>query len=214
MLKTLLPLSPMRKLFVTGIGTDVGKTIVSAILVEALKADYWKPIQAGFDNGTDTQLVKQLISNNITTFFQETYLLKTPASPHQAASNDGVEIELNKLILPNGSNKNLIIEGAGGLLVPLNNNDYVVDLITHFDCEVVLVSRNYLGSINHTLLSIEALKSRGLKIAGIVFNGERNKSTEEIILKKHDFPFVEYINQEEILTKEIISAYSLKLNKI
>jgi dethiobiotin synthetase len=99
-------------------------------------------------------------------------------------------------------------------LVPLNDNDYVLDLIKHFDCEVVLVSRNYLGSINHTLLSIEALKSRGIKIAGIIFNGERNKSTEEIILKKHDFPFVGYVNQEENFTKEIISSYSLQFNKI
>jgi len=204
----------MRKLFVTGIGTDVGKTIVSAILVEALKADYWKPIQAGYDNGTDTQLVKQLISNNTSTLFQETYLLKTPASPHIAAANDGVEIELNKLVIPKSVNNNLIIEGAGGLLVPLNANDYVVDLIKHFNCEVVLVSRNYLGSINHTLLSMEALKSRGCKIAGIIFNGERNKSTEEIILKKHSFPFVGYINQEENFTKEIISSYSLQFNKI
>lgn len=204
----------MRKLFVTGIGTDVGKTIVSAILVEALKADYFKPIQAGYDNGTDTQLVKQLISNNTSTLFQEAYLLKTAASPHLAAANDGVEIELNKLVLPKSSNNNLIIEGAGGLLVPLNDKDYVIDLIKHFDCEVVLVSQNYLGSINHTLLSIEALKSRGCKIAGIVFNGDRNKSTEEIILKKHNFPFVGYINQEETFTKEIISTYSLQFNKI
>ncbi len=204
----------MRKLFVTGIGTDVGKTIVSAVLVEALKADYWKPIQAGYDNGTDTQFVKQLISNTTTTFFQETYLLKTPASPHLAALNDGVEIELNKLILPKSSNKDLIIEGAGGLLVPLNDNNYVIDLIKHFDCEVILVSRNYLGSINHTLLSIEALKSRGIKIAGIVFNGERNQSTEEIILKKYNLQFVAYINQEENFTKEVISAYSLQFNKI
>lgn len=204
----------MRKLFVTGIGTDVGKTIVSAILVEALKADYWKPIQAGYESGTDTQLVKQLISNNTSTLFQEAHLLKTPASPHLAAANDGVEIVLNKLVIPASVNNNIIIEGAGGLLVPLNANDYVIDLINHFNCEVVLVSRNYLGSINHTLLSIEALKSRGCKIAGIVFNGERNKSTEEIILKKHDFPFVGYINQEENFTKEIISSYSLQFNKI
>jgi len=204
----------MRKLFVTGIGTDVGKTIVSAILVEALKADYWKPIQAGYESGTDTQLVKQLISNNTSNLFQETYLLKTPASPHLAASNDGIEIELNKLVIPTSVNNNLIIEGAGGLLVPLNDNDYVVDLIKHFDCEVVLVSQNYLGSINHTLLSLEALKSRGCKIAGIIFNGERNKSTEEIILKKHSFPFVGYINQEENFSKEIISSYSLQFNKI
>lgn len=198
----------MRKLFVTGIGTDVGKTIVSAILVEALKADYWKPIQAGYENGTDTQLVKQLISNTNSTLFPEAYLLKTPASPHLAAANDGVNIELSKLVIPASVNNNIIIEGAGGLMVPLNNNDYVIDLINHFDCEVVLVSRNYLGSINHTLLSIEAIKKRGCKIAGIIFNGERNKSTEEIILQKHHFPFVAYINEEKILSKEIISNYT------
>lgn len=204
----------MRKLFVTGIGTDVGKTIVSAILVEALKADYWKPIQAGYENGTDTQLVKQLISNITTKLFNETYLLKTPASPHLAATNDGIKIELSNLILPESSNDTLIVEGAGGLLVPLNDTDYVVDLINHFNSEVVLVSRNYLGSINHTLLSIEVLKSRGCKIAGIVFNGERNQSTEEIILKKHDFPFIGYINKEENFTKELITNYSSQFKNI
>ena len=140
----------MRKLFVTGIGTDVGKTIVSAILVEALKADYWKPIQAGYESGTDTQLVKQLISNNTSTLFQETYLLKTPSSPHLAASIDGIEIELNKLVIPTIVNNNLIIEGAGGLLVPLNNNDYVVDFI--FDIietlkEPFLNNYNFLKSL-------------------------------------------------------------------
>jgi len=203
----------MRKLFVSGIGTDVGKTVVSAILVEALKADYWKPIQAGYEDGTDTQLVKQLISNNTSYLFKESYLLKTPASPHLAAKLDGIEINLNNLCLPQSANSTLIIEGAGGLLVPLNDTDYVVDLINHFDCEVVLVSQNYLGSINHTLLSIEALINRGCKIAGIIFNGVRNQSTEEIILKKHNFNFVGYVNKEEF-TKDSIAKYSSQFKNL
>lgn len=198
----------MRKIFVTGIGTDIGKTIISSMLVEALKADYWKPIQAGFKDGTDTELVKNLISNSVSKFFNETYLLKESCSPHAAAEIDEIKIKLEDFKLPISINSVLIIEGAGGLLVPINDESYVIDMIPVFGCEVLIVSKNYLGSINHTLLTLEELKRRNCKIAGIVFNGEPNKSTESIILKKYSFPFVAHIKQEKYFTKELIKEYS------
>ena len=156
------------KLFITGISTDVGKTITSAIVVEALQADYWKPIQAGDLDNSDSRKVKDLISNSETQIFENSYQLNTPASPHYAAQIDNVEIKLDKIIEPKTEN-NLVIEGAGGLFVPLNNNDCVIDLIKP-DYEVIVVSRHYLGSINHTLLTIEALKSRNITKDGINVN--------------------------------------------
>jgi len=197
----------MRKISVTGIGTDVGKTIIAAMLVEALKADYWKPIQAGYQEGTDTELVKRLVTNTTSHFFKESYLLKEPCSPHAAAELEGITIELEKLKLPQ-STTTLVIEGAGGVLVPINDTDYVADMIQLFDCEVLLVSKNYLGSINHTLLTLEELKRRNCNLTGIVFNGEPNPSSEKIILKKHSFPFVAHVKHEPIITKEIIANYS------
>ncbi len=169
-----------KKLFVTGIGTDVGKTIVSAVLTEHLKADYWKPVQAGDLQNSDTMKVKSLISNKISVFHDEAYRLTQPFSPHKAADLDQITIDLNKINLPQTSN-NLIIEGAGGLMVPLNNNQMVVDLISKFDIEVVLVSQNYLGSINHTLLSLHLLKTFNINIKALVFNGKTDQYSEDVI---------------------------------
>lgn len=172
-----------RRIFVTGIGTEIGKTFCSAIVVEALKADYWKPVQAGELDDLDSLWVRDFISNSTSVFHKERYLLSEPMSPHAAARIDGISIQLDDFKIPSTQN-NLVIEGAGGLMVPLNDTgDMVVDLIEKVADEVILVSMNYLGSINHTLLSVELLKSRGLKIAGILFNGESNLETEEIILK-------------------------------
>lgn len=170
------------KLFITGIGTDVGKTIASAIITEALEADYWKPIQAGDLENCDTQKVKKYISNAKTKFHKNAYALQTPASPHLAAQLDGIKIYLEKIVEPQTKN-HLVIEGAGGIFVPLSETNCVIDLIQN-DYKVVVVSRHYLGSINHTLLTIEALKNKSIPIAGIIFSGDINQSTEEIILKK------------------------------
>ena len=153
----------MKRFFVTGIGTDVGKTIASAILVEALRADYWKPIQAGNLSNTDTLKVRSLISNLISVIHPETYRFSKALSPHAAAQADKVKIKTEKIIVPKTTNI-LVIEGAGGLMVPLNDKSLVIDLIEKFKAEVILVSNNYLGSINHTLLSVEALKSRNIAI--------------------------------------------------
>jgi dethiobiotin synthetase len=204
----------MRKIFVTGIGTDIGKTVISAILTEALQADYWKPIQAGFEDGTDKQRVKNWISNSKSQFHEEQFLLKEPMSPHAAAELDNISIQLSDFNLPSCSNSNLIIEGAGGLLVPINNTHVVADLIEHLEAEVILVSRNYLGSINHTLLTLNELIRRKLKISGIIFNGEKNEATESIILSKYHFPFVGRVNFHEEINKNVILEYSAQFKSI
>ena len=194
------------KLFITGISTDVGKTIASSILVEALEADYWKPIQAGDLDNSDSHKIESYISNNKTVIHKNSYLLNTPASPHLAAKLDGITIDLNQIKEPATEN-HLIIEGAGGLFVPLNDTDCVIDLIKP-DYKVVVVSRHYLGSINHTLLTIEALQNRKINIAGIIFNGNENKSTEEIILSKTGIKSLGRINEEPYFDKNVILEYA------
>lgn len=172
----------MKKQFiVAGIGTEIGKTFISSVLVEALQADYWKPIQSGGLDFSDTDTVKSLVSVSNNTFFPEAYRLNEPLSPHAAAALDGITIELSKIQLP-VTERNLIVELAGGLMVPLNDNDLVIDMVQQLNLPVILVSKNYLGSINHTLLSIEALKTRNIPVEGIIFNGISNASTEHFIL--------------------------------
>lgn len=194
------------KLFITGIGTDVGKTIASAIITEALEADYWKPIQAGDVETSDSHKIKQYISNTKTQVFPNSYLLNTPASPHLAAELDGVVIGLEKIQEPVTQN-HLVIEGAGGLFVPLNDTDTIADLI-RTDYKVIVVSRHYLGSINHTLLTIEALKQRNIDIAGIVFNGNELPSTEDIILKKTGLTMIGRIENEPYFDENVVSYYA------
>jgi dethiobiotin synthetase len=170
-----------KPLFVTGIGTGIGKTLVAAVLVEKLQADYWKPIQSGDLDASDTLKVQGLVSNPKTIFHPETYCLTQAYSPHKSAELDGIVIDENKILLPQ-TNNTLVIEGAGGLMVPLNDHFLMVNLISQLNAEVILVSQNYLGSINHTLLSVELLKQRGIPVKGIIFNGESNASSEEYIL--------------------------------
>jgi len=198
------------RLFVTGISTEVGKTIASSILVEALKADYWKPIQAGELDNSDTIKVQNLISNTVSKFHKEAYRLNTPISPHAAAEKDNIEISLSNINIPK-TNNHLIIEGAGGLLVPLNNSDCIIDIIPNLDAEVVIVSRHYLGSINHTLLSIKALTEQNIPIKGIIFSGNENKDTESIILKMSGLKLLFRINEEVKFDKEIIKKYAQKI---
>jgi len=166
------------KLFITGIGTDVGKTIASSIITQALEADYWKPIQAGDLDNSDSHKIKLNVENRNTKIHPNAYALKTPASPHLAASIDGITIDLTKVIEPTTEN-HLVIEGAGGVLVPLNNTDCVVDLIKA-DYKVIVVSRHYLGSINHTLLTFEALKYRDIAVSGIVFQEMKTRHQKQL----------------------------------
>lgn len=169
-----------KPLFVTGIGTGIGKTIVSAVLVESLQADYWKPVQSGDLDNSDTLYVQSLVSNTNTVFHPEAYRLTQPFSPHKSAALDGIEIDPSTIIAPQTENT-LIIEGAGGLMVPLNRTFLMIDLIQQLDAEVILVVKHYLGSINHTLLSLEALRSRNIPVKALIFNGEPNESSEEVI---------------------------------
>ncbi|WP_297888667.1 dethiobiotin synthase [uncultured Capnocytophaga sp.] len=197
--------------FVVGISTEVGKTIVSAILTEAFQADYWKPIQSGDLENSDTDKVKRLISSTHTVFHLNSYGLHTPASPHLSAQLDGVRIELSKIVRPE-TNNTLVIEAAGGLYVPLNEKDMMLDLIHPTD-KVILVSRHYLGSINHTLLTYETLKNRGLNIHSIVFSGTPTPSTEEVILRHTNLPVLLHIDEEPYFDKQIILKYATKVNK-
>ena len=201
------------RLFVTGIGTEVGKTVVSAILTEALQADYWKPVQAGDLDYSDTHKVKDMVSNSKSVFHDESFALNHPMSPHAAAERDGVEIRLGEFKIPETEN-HMIIEGAGGLMVPLNSKDCIIDLIEDLGVEVVLVSRNYLGSINHTLLSVEALVSRGITIKGVIFNDEENVDTESVILKMTGLKCLGRVEMEEDLTQEVISNYASKFKEV
>ncbi|MCW4470306.1 dethiobiotin synthase [Flavobacterium sp. MFBS3-15] len=194
------------KLFITGIGTDVGKTIASAIITEALQADYWKPVQAGDIKDSDSHKIERYISNSKTRIFQNSYVLNTPASPHLAAEIDGISIDIKEIKEPKTGN-HLIIEGAGGVLVPLNGNDVVADLIKR-DYKVILVSRHYLGSINHTLMTIEVLKSRGVIVEGVIFNGNENTSTQSIILQKTGIKMLGRIDDEPYFDKNVILDYA------
>lgn len=196
-----------KTIIVAGIGTDVGKTVVAAILTEALQADYWKPIQSGSPDHTDTDAVRSLVTNPISVFHKEAYRFSQPLSPHAAAAIDEVEIDLLKLDLPVTTNT-LVVELAGGVMVPLNASALNIDLLLKWNAPVVLVSQHYLGSINHTLLTVEALKHKKIEIAGIIFNGKTNSATENFILQYTGLPCLARINQEEQLTKETICKYA------
>jgi len=286
----------MKRYFVTGIGTEVGKTIASAIITQALKADYWKPVQAGELDNSDRMKAEALIDNDRSKFHTEAYRLNQPMSPHAAAERDGVEIDISSIKMPNtnnhlviegaggllvplnkkdtildliealnceiilvsrhylgsinhtlmsieillnqpmsphaaaerdgveidissikmpNTNNHLVIEGAGGLLVPLNDKDTILNLIETLNCEVILVSRHYLGSINHTLMSIEILKQRNIPIKGILFNGKENKDTESIITKMSGIEVLGRIDELDDLNKSVINSVAQNLkNKL
>lgn len=191
----------MHKYFVTGIGTDIGKTIVSAVLCEKLQAAYYKPIQSGNLDKPESEIVNSLVAN--LTVFPSTCLLSLPMSPHAAAKHDGVSIQVSDFSLPDFQG-NLVVEGAGGILVPLNQRETILDLMKAFDLPVILVVSHYLGSINHTLLSIAVLKLNNIKVHGVIFNGHENLESESIILEHSGvrclghIPFIEQLNAEAI----------------
>jgi len=195
----------MKRIFVTGISTEVGKTIASAIITEALHADYWKPVQAGDLDHTDSHKVESLISNTKTKIHQSAFELKTPMSPHAAAAIDGIAIEPEKVVEPQTKN-HLIIEGAGGLLVPLNAESTILDLIKK-NYKVVVVSRHYLGSINHTLLTVNLLQDLGYDVS-LIFSGDEHTSTESIILHKTKTSCIGRITEEQDFNKTIILKYA------
>lgn len=201
----------MKQIFVTGISTEVGKTIASAIITEALEADYWKPVQAGSLDHTDTDRVKELISNENTVFHKSSYELKSPMSPHAAAEIDGITIDRLDIVEPDTSNY-LVIEGSGGLLVPLNDTDTVLDIIMP-TYQIVVVSRHYLGSINHTLLTLNWLMSKGYDVS-LIFSGDANPHTENIILHKTGVSLIGRIDEEEKFDKAVIKKYADRFESV
>lgn len=209
----------MTPIFITGIGTDVGKTIVSAIVTEALQADYWKPIQAGFEAGTDALQVSNLISNTTTIIHPEVYKLEMPASPHIAARKENTSIILQNIINqhPQTKNSKLVIEGAGGIMVPLNEKEFVINLIEQLNAKLILVSRNYLGSINHSLLTAQICKQRNLPVLGWIFNDTYLNYEDEIVEwsgypKIGSIPFSTCINKAFI--KQQADEIQLSLRKL
>lgn len=197
--------------FITAIGTDSGKSLFSAIICEALEADYWKPIQAGYPR--DTDYVGGLLSNLKSDLIPEKYLLNTPASPHYAAEVDKVLLEVEDFDIPKTDNEHLVIEGAGGVLVPINDKEFVIDFPQTWKIPVILVANLYLGSINHTLLTINELKRRGIDVKGIVFNGPSNQASEDIILRHSGYSCLLRIKEEKAINHEVVRKYAAELKK-
>ena len=191
--------------FITGTDTDVGKTVVAAMFTLGLGAAYWKPVQSGLEPTTDTELVRSLTQLPDAHFFPERFRLTQPLSPHAAAAIDGVAIALSDFRVPNFSappstKPHLIIEGAGGLMVPLNEQDYMLDLINHFQVPVCLVARSTLGTINHTLLSIEQLRRADIPIMGVVLNGPKNEGNRAAIAHYGQVPILAELEPMETIT--------------
>lgn len=168
------------QIFVTGTDTGIGKTVVSAVLTEGLQASYWKPVQSGLEEETDSEFLSRVTSSDCE-ILPEGYRLQTPMSPHASASIDGVQINLDDLGIPPYQNQHLIVEGAGGLMVPMNDDTMIIDLIEELQMPVVLVARSKLGTLNHTFLSLEALRNRSIPILGVVMNGPKHQSNYEAI---------------------------------
>ncbi len=206
----------MRKIFVTGIHTGIGKTVVSAILTEALQGDYWKPIQAGDLNNSDSIAVKRLISNSVSVIHPEAYRLTQPISPNVAAAADGITIDMNTITssVPFSTNRYLVIEGAGGAMSPVNDSEVVVDMIKRLDAEAIIVSKHYLGSINHTLLTIDAIREKGIPILGIIFNGGQNKGTVDFIMNYSGLKLLGFVDEEKVINKSVISKYAGLFSRI
>lgn len=191
---------------VTGIGTDVGKTVVSALLCEALQADYWKPVQSGAKDGTDSATIKALTGHS-TRIFEEVYCLQEPLSPHAAALLEHTHIHSAALRIPK-HDRPLIIEGAGGVHVPLNNHHTLLDVMEVWDIPVIVVSKNYLGSINHTLLTLEVMQHRGIPIAGLVFNGAPTPLSESAIAAYSHVPVLGHIPEVEHVDRSFIQSHA------
>lgn len=196
-------------IIVAGIGTDTGKTVVSAILCKALNAEYWKPVQAGDLQDSDSHKIERWVPE--TTIHQEAYRLSKPMSPHAASAIDDIIIEPAGLAIPTSTNS-LIIELAGGLMVPMREDFLNIDWLAGLGMPVILVSNYYLGSINHTLLSLAALKARQIPVLGIVFNGDKNQSTFDVIMHRSNLKCLLEIDLEDSINSAIIEHYASKIN--
>lgn len=196
-----------KEFFVTGTDTGIGKTLLSGMLMSALDATYWKPIQAGLDEETDTEFVRRVSEADQSRIIPERYRLETPMSPHAAADIDKVQVKLSDFKLPEYNTKHLIVEGAGGLIVPINWKETVLDLIEHLNIPVVLVARSSLGTLNHTLLSLDALRNRGIEVFAVVLNGEKHPSNKETIERFGEIPVFEVEPLQEINSESLSEAF-------
>jgi len=192
----------MTPIFITGIGTGIGKTFVSAILARALEADYWKPIQAGFEEGTDREWVAGMLAGSSSVIHPEVYRLKKPASPHITHICKQVPV----------NNRILLVEGAGGILVPLNETEFVADLIKALQAKVILVSRNYLGSINHSLLTARVCREMQIPVIGWIFNDQYLDYEEEIV-QWSNFPRIASIPFSEHINGTFINSQAATISK-
>ncbi len=195
---------------IAGIGTEIGKTLISAIFRQGMQADYWKPVQSGNPEEADALFIGQMTRVPEGKIWDSSYMLSQPLSPHTAAEIDGIRISLDHIQLPL-TERSLIVELAGGLMVPLNESETNLDLIAHIALPVILVSKNYLGSINHTLLSYEILKAKQIPIAGIVFNGPANASGERFILQHTGLKVLLRVPELAQINPEIIQEYAQQI---
>lgn len=191
--------------FITGTDTDVGKTVAAAWLLLHLDGAYWKPVQSGTDGGTDEQTVRQITGLDADRFFPPTYTLTQPLSPHEAARRDRVSIAMDRFALP-VTDRPLVIEGAGGLMVPLTGKAYVIDLIRQLSMPAVLVCRSGLGTINHTLLSLAALRDRNIPVAGLIISGPKTPHNRQALEEYGGAPVIAEIDRLEAVTASALRA--------
>jgi dethiobiotin synthetase len=198
------------KFFITGTDTDVGKTVVSSILMTGLKSAYWKPIQSGLEDITDTDWMRSVTGLDDENFIPETYLLSQALSPHAAAQYDGVRIDLKVFKLPDDETcPRVIVEGAGGVMVPLNDNQLMVDLMKHLGLPVLLVARSAIGTINHTLLSLELLRKNDVQVLGVVMNGPQNQINKKAIETYGRINVIAEVDSlPQINSKTLLEAYN------
>jgi dethiobiotin synthetase len=197
----------MKKFIVAGIGTGVGKTVVSAILTTCLQGEYWKPIQCGDEEDLDTVLMKKLIDMAMYPIHEPAYSLQAPLSPHHAARLENISIRLENIVPPQ-TTRPLIIESAGGIFVPLTAKILSFDLFKSWSIPWIVVSRHYLGSINHTLLTLDALKRNNISIAGVIFNGPPNHDSENTILEFSQVPVLGRLLPESNINPQTIQRYA------
>lgn len=195
----------MKNIIIAGTDTGIGKTLCSALLMSVLKGTYFKPVQSGGKCDNDTITVKKISELDNKPFLKEKYLLQEPLSPHKAAELDNIIIDRKKLVLPDNIEfKPLIVELVGGLMVPVNRQTLMVDVIKDWDAEVILCARTSLGTINHSLLSIEALRARNIDLAGIVFIGEPNIDNQETIIQFSGVRKLGFIPKLDKINKDVL----------
>lgn len=197
-----------KQFFVAGTDTEIGKTVVSTMMMCSLDASYWKPIQSGTLEETDTEYVQRVAEVDDSKIFPERWVLNSPMSPHASADIDGVSISLNDFELPNYNSRHLIVEGAGGLIVPINWENTILDLIEKLGLPVLLVARSGLGTLNHTLLSLKALRDRNINVFAVILSGPYHNSNRETLRHFGNLPVYEIGDLPTIDKKSLQTVFS------